>query len=463
MGRISQVSVNNYTAATTADTTKNTGDNNLYNEKLVFSASELGLNGKRPATIVLTERQVETKIFQKYGFNTRDKIQTAMLKLRFDTKGSPFEEINWSKGQFVARLNANGQYEITVGLREKTLEALSGRLLNAPSSNTSGTTDADPNVTTASRLGINSADYRRRQIENKLNPSLEGLTPEQQDLVLDLTQVGLSVVGIFDPTGVADGADAIISLGRGDYWGAGISALGIIPYLGDLAKIGKLPKLLKIIENVVGMAKTDAKFAKVVEPLLKGLKNALDNLPIHKLPDWAKKPIESLKNKIDEFFSAAKKLGKTEPSLPPNPNRVPEGNPKKPKLKDDEATVRSITRENESAKTLAEHGYNIKQLPDNVKGSVQKVKKPDFEIEGKVFDNFAPSTSSARNIATVLSEKILDPKTGLKQADRFVLNLNDSAVTLEQMEKQLKNFPVKDLKELIIIKNGKVIPFFPFK
>lgn len=36
------------------------------------------------------------------------------------------------------------------------------------------------------------------------------------------------------------------------------------------------------------------------------LKSALDNLPINKLPDWAKKPIESLKNKVDEFFAVAK-------------------------------------------------------------------------------------------------------------------------------------------------------------
>jgi len=197
-----------------------------------------------------------------------------MLKLRFDTKESPFEKIDWEKGQFIAQINSRGQYEITVGLREKTLEALSGRLISSPSPNTNGTPNADPNTTTASRTGINSAEYKRRQIESKLNPSLTGLTPEQQELIVDLTQVGLSVVGIFDPTGLADGADALISLGRKDYWDAGISELGIIPYLGDLAKIGKLPKLLKIVDNVVNMAKTDAKFAKVVEPLLKGLKNA---------------------------------------------------------------------------------------------------------------------------------------------------------------------------------------------
>ena len=322
----------------------NDGDNNLYREKLVFRPSELGLNGKRPPTVVLTEKQIETKIFQKYGFDVRDGMQMAMLKLRFNTGNSPYAEIDWSKGQFVAQLNSKGEYEITIGLRERTLEALSGRLIQAPPPSSNQTTAADPNQTTASRIGINAADYRRRQIENKLSPSLEGLTAEQQELILDLTQVGLSVVGIFDPTGIADAFDAGISLKRGDYWGAGISALGIIPYLGDIAKIGKLPKLLKIVENVVEMAKTDARFAKVVEPLLKGLKNALDNLPINKLPDWAKKPVESLKNKIDEFFGTG--TNKTPNGVePPKKLRVRTEPPQINKVEVDGVMLRATTRE----------------------------------------------------------------------------------------------------------------------
>jgi len=130
MGTISQVSANN--RITAANTVKNDGDNNLYGEKLVFSPSELGLNGRRPTKIVLTEKQVETKIFQKYGFDVRNKVQTAMLKLRFDMKESPFKKIDWEKGQFVAQINSKGEYEITVKLREKTLEALSGRLISSP-------------------------------------------------------------------------------------------------------------------------------------------------------------------------------------------------------------------------------------------------------------------------------------------------------------------------------------------
>lgn len=136
--------------------------------------------------------------------------------------------------------------------------------------------------------------------------STEGLTPEQKELLLDLTDIGLSVIGIFEPTPFSDLAGTGLALSRGEYGGAAISALGIIPYLGDLAKLGKFPKFVKIIESVVAMAKTDGKFAKVVEPLLKGLKNALDKLPTHKLPNWAKEAVEKLKTKIDDFFSSGK-------------------------------------------------------------------------------------------------------------------------------------------------------------
>jgi len=303
MGTINQVSANNYTPA--ANTVKNDGDNKLHGEKLVFSPSELGLNGRRPATIVLTEKQVETKIFQKYGFDVRNKVQTAMLKLRFDTKNNPASEINWDKGQFVARLNSNGQYEITVNLRERTLKALQGRLINAPS--VSNTDNANPNDTISSRTGYDTARIKKNQIQSLPKPDLSGLTPEQKELVLDLTQVGLSVVGIFDPTGLADGADAVISLGRGDYWGAGISALGIIPYLGDLAKVGKLPKLLKTVEKVVEMAKTDTRFAKLITPLLEKLRGALSKIPTEKLPQSLQDVVKSMKSKIDEFFVKTKR------------------------------------------------------------------------------------------------------------------------------------------------------------
>ena len=68
----------------------------------------------------------------------------------------------------------------------------------------------------------------------------------------DLLSAGLDLVGIIDPTGVADAANAALQFRGGDYWGAGASLLGVIPYVGDLAKAGKVGKDLRIIEDAIG-------------------------------------------------------------------------------------------------------------------------------------------------------------------------------------------------------------------
>jgi hypothetical protein len=85
-------------------------------------------------------------------------------------------------------------------------------------------------------------------------------------LALDVTQVALSIAGIFDPTPTCDALDGLISLLRGDYAGAAISAVSMIPYLGDAAKLGKLPKLGKVIDEALQLAKVDTRFAASVAP-----------------------------------------------------------------------------------------------------------------------------------------------------------------------------------------------------
>jgi RHS repeat-associated protein len=68
-------------------------------------------------------------------------------------------------------------------------------------------------------------------------------------------QAGLDLAGIADPTGIADGINAGLSLKNGDWLGAGISALGIIPF-GDLAKVGKVEKDVKVIKDAVDEVKS---------------------------------------------------------------------------------------------------------------------------------------------------------------------------------------------------------------
>lgn len=57
--------------------------------------------------------------------------------------------------------------------------------------------------------------------------------------LIDRVQDTVDLVGIVDPTGIADAANALTYAARGEWKQAATSALGIIPYLGDLGKVGK--------------------------------------------------------------------------------------------------------------------------------------------------------------------------------------------------------------------------------
>jgi len=49
----------------------------------------------------------------------------------------------------------------------------------------------------------------------------------------------MDAIGVVDPTGIVDGLNAIIYAARGQYANAAIAAIAIVPYVGDLAKVGK--------------------------------------------------------------------------------------------------------------------------------------------------------------------------------------------------------------------------------
>jgi hypothetical protein len=78
----------------------------------------------------------------------------------------------------------------------------------------------------------------------------------------DILQAGLDIVGIFDPTPISDGLNAGLSAKRGNWFDAAISAVGIIPFAGDLAKVGKVKSDVKIINEAIGAVKTDSKLTR---------------------------------------------------------------------------------------------------------------------------------------------------------------------------------------------------------
>ena len=67
----------------------------------------------------------------------------------------------------------------------------------------------------------------------------------------------LDIVGILDPTGIADGTNTALQIKNKDWGGALISAIGLIPYFGDIAKVGKINKDVKIIKNAIDGVKAE--------------------------------------------------------------------------------------------------------------------------------------------------------------------------------------------------------------
>jgi RHS repeat-associated protein len=71
----------------------------------------------------------------------------------------------------------------------------------------------------------------------------------------EILQAGLDLIGIVDPSGIADGVNAFLQAKDGKWGGALLSGLGLIPYVGDLAKAGKVKKDIKVITNAVDAVK----------------------------------------------------------------------------------------------------------------------------------------------------------------------------------------------------------------
>jgi hypothetical protein len=93
---------------------------------------------------------------------------------------------------------------------------------------------------------------------------LESLRKDSQaaarELQLDEMQSALDIAGVVDPTPISDAASGLISLSRGDWFGAGMSLVSMLPYVGDavgktakgarlLAKMAKLKD--RVADNVI--------------------------------------------------------------------------------------------------------------------------------------------------------------------------------------------------------------------
>lgn len=139
-------------------------------------------------------------------------------------------------------------------------------------------------------------------------PTPQGI---DSDLALDLTQIGLDIVGIFDPTPVSDGANALISLGRGDFLGAALSGVAIIPGVGDLAKFGKLGRYVETLGKIADKAAGNPAVKNALEGAMGKIAKALQDIPqglLDKLPQGVKDSVQGLKDAVARFDKAPGQL-----------------------------------------------------------------------------------------------------------------------------------------------------------
>lgn len=146
-----------------------------------------------------------------------------------------------------------------------------------------------------------------------------GSGPDPVQLGLDLGQMALDITGIVDPTPISDGSNAVISVGRsigslfsGDFGeagghllNAGISAVAIVPALGDVAKAGKIGKWAQTVADSVSAVAHNPAARAALEPALRTIKDAIGKIPqsaLDALPSGARESIEGMKRQLDEFF-----------------------------------------------------------------------------------------------------------------------------------------------------------------
>lgn len=215
----------------------------------------------------------------------------------------------------------------------------------------------------------------------------DSLTDEQRALLLDVGQILLDVVGLFEPTPFADATNALISAARSDWTGAGISLLGTFPYIGDAAKAGKFPQYLKSVERAVCEAQRSPAFSKALRPVLAQIRVALYSPAIHALPAAVTRPLLRLRVALDIHLGPLKLTNELVERMVAGWQRIVDGLPLPRPGKDNGILWSKIGAE--GAKEIADeltafaaHGAPSPNGVVTLEKLLDAIKKDAFDFEG---------------------------------------------------------------------------------
>lgn len=127
---------------------------------------------------------------------------------------------------------------------------------------------ADDPIKLGEGIGKSKDESTAAVIHGKPPEPKAGEKPSKGQTAMDSIQLGLDAVGVVDPTPVVDGVNAAISLvravkdpkRRGEHLqNAAISAVSMVPYIGDTAKLLKAKRAGKTVSNAVEYSADAAK------------------------------------------------------------------------------------------------------------------------------------------------------------------------------------------------------------
>lgn len=121
-------------------------------------------------------------------------------------------------------------------------------------------------------------------------------------LFIDLAQLALDLAGIIDPTGVTDVSSGAISLARGRFLDAGISAASLVPYVGDAAKFGKMPRYLDSMRRACQLGLKDLQFGRTLKEELPKIQRMLRRLTSMPLPSAVRLKLFEMDAEITRFL-----------------------------------------------------------------------------------------------------------------------------------------------------------------
>jgi hypothetical protein len=118
---------------------------------------------------------------------------------------------------------------------------------------------------------LGAINARTQQEISTLEGQIKNLTSSKE---WELAQAAVDAAGVVDPTPISDGVSAVMSLAKGDWWGAALSAVSMVPYLGDA--VAKTAKGARAVQKLKELTDAIADATKRLDGLRSSSK-AMDN------------------------------------------------------------------------------------------------------------------------------------------------------------------------------------------